>query len=125
MFDLLIGLTDSLFSGENLGCFGASKKKKDGTTGSGGLGGNQKESASSSRSTSRNEPMKGTELLWQPEVNYAFSLKNNRSMLKPHIIKHLSIFQHKTTQFTLKKKGNLIIAGCSGISSFTSKLLKP
>ncbi len=54
--------------GENLGCFGASKKKKDGT--SGGLAGNQKETASSSRSTSRNEPIKGMELLWQPEVSY-------------------------------------------------------
>ncbi|KAE8747698.1 hypothetical protein FOCC_FOCC005522 [Frankliniella occidentalis] len=56
--------------GENLGCFGASKKKKDGTTG--GLAGNQKEAASSSRSTSRNEPIKGMELLWQPEVVQAY-----------------------------------------------------
>ncbi|KAJ1519856.1 hypothetical protein ONE63_004098 [Megalurothrips usitatus] len=62
----------SLCQGENLGCFGASKKKKDGTGSSGGLAGNQKETASSSRSTSRNEPIKGSELLWQPEVVQAY-----------------------------------------------------
>lgn len=54
--------------GENLGCFGASKKKKDGTGGSGGLGGNQSESAHSSRSASRSAVIRGTELLWHPEV---------------------------------------------------------
>ena len=78
-------LTDIHSSGENLGCFGASKKKKDGTTGSSGLGGNQKESASSSRSTSRNEPIKGMELLWQPEViHITCVLDRNLEYLKTH-----------------------------------------
>ncbi|XP_046682316.1 catenin delta-2 isoform X6 [Homalodisca vitripennis] len=48
--------------GENLGCFGASKKKKEAQMVQ------QKETASTSRSTSRSEPIKGMELLWQPEV---------------------------------------------------------
>lgn len=60
-------------SGENLGCFGGSKKKKDsqgveakegnsnvsGTSGSGGA-------------AARGEPIQGTELLWQPEVVQAY-----------------------------------------------------
>ncbi|XP_046986637.1 catenin delta-2 isoform X3 [Schistocerca americana] len=49
--------------GDNLGCFGASKKKKDAQPIQ------QKETAASSRSTNqRLEPVKGMELLWQPEV---------------------------------------------------------
>uniref|UniRef100_A0A8D8S5A1 Catenin delta-2 n=1 Tax=Cacopsylla melanoneura TaxID=428564 RepID=A0A8D8S5A1_9HEMI len=44
--------------GENLGCFGASKKKKESQQ-------VQQQVASTSR---RNEPVKGMELLWQPEV---------------------------------------------------------
>ncbi|XP_046682314.1 catenin delta-2 isoform X5 [Homalodisca vitripennis] len=51
-----------LCAGENLGCFGASKKKKEAQMVQ------QKETASTSRSTSRSEPIKGMELLWQPEV---------------------------------------------------------
>ncbi|XP_023248660.1 catenin delta-2 [Copidosoma floridanum] len=48
--------------GENLGCFGGSKKKKDGQS-------VQKETGSMTRTTSpRTEPVKGMELLWQPEV---------------------------------------------------------
>ncbi|XP_008486250.2 catenin delta-2-like, partial [Diaphorina citri] len=43
---------------ENLGCFGASKKKKESQQ-------VQQQVASTSR---RNEPVKGMELLWQPEV---------------------------------------------------------
>ncbi|KAK7582219.1 hypothetical protein V9T40_013664 [Parthenolecanium corni] len=50
-------------AGENLGCFGASKKKKDGP------GGNQsRENVTVNRSNSRTEPVSGMELLWQPEV---------------------------------------------------------
>lgn len=49
--------------GDNLGCFGASKKKKESQPVQ------QKEAASTSRSTAqRTEPVKGMELLWQPEV---------------------------------------------------------
>lgn len=49
--------------GDNLGCFGASKKKKEAQPVQ------QKEAASTSRSTAqRTEPVKGMELLWQPEV---------------------------------------------------------
>lgn len=54
-----------LVPGENLGCFGASKKKKDivsvetkeNTSGTG-----------PSQSSARTEPINGVELLWQPEV---------------------------------------------------------
>jgi len=48
-------------SAENLGCFGASKKKKDIQVVS------PKENPSS-RIIPRSEPAKGMELLWQPEV---------------------------------------------------------
>lgn len=49
--------------GDNLGCFGASKKKKEPQPVQ------QKEAASTSRSTiQRTEPLRGMELLWQPEV---------------------------------------------------------
>nr|CAD7425355.1 unnamed protein product [Timema monikensis] len=49
--------------GDNLGCFGASKKKKDAQPVQ------PKEVASTSRSASqRSEPLKGMELLWHPEV---------------------------------------------------------
>jgi hypothetical protein len=52
-----------------LGCFGASKKKKDTQPVQ------QKEAASTSRSTTqRTEPVKGMELLWQPEVQDIVSL---------------------------------------------------
>jgi hypothetical protein len=52
-----------LFPGDNLGCFGASKKKKETQPVQ------QKETASTSRSTTqRTEPVKGMGLLWQPEV---------------------------------------------------------
>ncbi|XP_046743496.1 catenin delta-2 isoform X2 [Diprion similis] len=47
--------------GENLGCFGGSKKKKDGQP-------IQKEAMTSRTTNPRNEPVKGMELLWQPEV---------------------------------------------------------
>ncbi|XP_065210266.1 catenin delta-2 isoform X2 [Planococcus citri] len=50
-------------AGENLGCFGASKKKKDGQAGN-----QNRESVSVNRSTTRTEPVTGMELLWQPEV---------------------------------------------------------
>ncbi|KRT78574.1 Armadillo repeat containing protein [Oryctes borbonicus] len=54
--------------GENLGCFGGSKKKKDSqasevkesNSGVSGIG--------ASNATARGEPVRGTELLWQPEV---------------------------------------------------------
>ncbi|XP_026299678.1 catenin delta-2 isoform X10 [Apis mellifera] len=52
----------SLCQGENLGCFGGSKKKKDGQP-------VQKETTASRTTTSpRTEPVRGMELLWQPEV---------------------------------------------------------
>nr|XP_022915459.1 catenin delta-2 isoform X2 [Onthophagus taurus] len=54
--------------GENLGCFGGSKKKKDSqssevkesNSGISGIGANS--------AAARGEPVRGTELLWQPEV---------------------------------------------------------
>lgn len=57
---LLIVALYAYVSGENLGCFGGSKKKKDGQP-------VQKEN-STVRTTPRTEPVKGMELLWQPEV---------------------------------------------------------
>ncbi|XP_073994182.1 adherens junction protein p120 isoform X1 [Rhodnius prolixus] len=48
--------------GDNLGCFGASKKKKDSEMVV------QKETTSSRCQVQRNEPLSGMELLWQPEV---------------------------------------------------------
>ncbi|KAF6216349.1 hypothetical protein GE061_000690 [Apolygus lucorum] len=48
--------------GENLGCFGASKKKKEGDVAP------QKEASTNRSQTQRNEPLCGMELLWQPEV---------------------------------------------------------
>ncbi|XP_020295406.1 catenin delta-2 isoform X2 [Pseudomyrmex gracilis] len=47
--------------GENLGCFGGSKKKKDGQP-------VQKENTTSRMTSPRTEPIRGMELLWQPEV---------------------------------------------------------
>ncbi|XP_012146378.1 adherens junction protein p120 isoform X5 [Megachile rotundata] len=47
--------------GENLGCFGGSKKKKDGQP-------VQKETTASRTTSPRTEPVRGMELLWQPEV---------------------------------------------------------
>ncbi|XP_034941607.1 catenin delta-2 isoform X2 [Chelonus insularis] len=47
--------------GENLGCFGGSKRRKDGQP-------PQKEVTASKTVTTRTEPVKGMELLWQPEV---------------------------------------------------------
>lgn len=54
---------------ENLGCFGASKKKKDIQVVS------PKENPSS-RIIPRSEPAKGMELLWQPEVWNFFIILN-------------------------------------------------
>ncbi|XP_068239513.1 uncharacterized protein p120ctn isoform X4 [Palaemon carinicauda] len=49
--------------GDNLGCFGGSRKKKD------PVGGALKETTTGQRSTGpRTEPLRGMELLWQPEV---------------------------------------------------------
>ncbi|XP_068239532.1 catenin delta-2 isoform X17 [Palaemon carinicauda] len=48
---------------DNLGCFGGSRKKKD------PVGGALKETTTGQRSTGpRTEPLRGMELLWQPEV---------------------------------------------------------
>lgn len=49
------------YLGENLGCFGGSKKKKDGQPA-------QKETTTSRIMSPRSEPLKGMELLWQPDV---------------------------------------------------------
>lgn len=57
------------FTGENLGCFGGSKKKKESNSSE-----SKDSHFSSSNSTgvstaaSRGDPVKGMELLWQPEV---------------------------------------------------------
>lgn len=70
---LIILLSIYLVAGENLGCFGASKKKKDGP------GGNQsRENVTVNRSNSRTEPVSGMELLWQPEVSgrYLFHMED-------------------------------------------------
>ncbi|XP_050736067.1 catenin delta-2-like isoform X3 [Eriocheir sinensis] len=49
--------------GDNLGCFGGSRKKKE------AMGGAVKESSGGTRATGpRTEPLRGMELLWQPEV---------------------------------------------------------
>lgn len=49
--------------GDNLGCFGGSRKKKE------AMGGAVKESSGGARSTGpRTEPLRGMELLWQPEI---------------------------------------------------------
>ncbi|XP_050736082.1 catenin delta-2-like isoform X15 [Eriocheir sinensis] len=48
---------------DNLGCFGGSRKKKE------AMGGAVKESSGGTRATGpRTEPLRGMELLWQPEV---------------------------------------------------------
>ncbi|XP_014256722.1 catenin delta-2 isoform X2 [Cimex lectularius] len=52
--------------GENLGCFGASKKKKDADMVL------QKDTSTSRSQSQRNEPLSGMELLWQPEVVQAY-----------------------------------------------------
>ncbi|KAL3289721.1 hypothetical protein HHI36_023121 [Cryptolaemus montrouzieri] len=61
-------VTASNSKGENLGCFGGSKKKKDSqtdvkesTSGTSNIGGG-------SSAIPRGEPVRGMELLWQPEV---------------------------------------------------------
>nr|XP_027209921.1 LOW QUALITY PROTEIN: uncharacterized protein LOC113803341 [Penaeus vannamei] len=49
--------------GDNLGCFGGSRKKKE------AVGGAVKETSTGQRTTGpRTEPLRGMELLWQPEV---------------------------------------------------------
>ncbi|XP_011493886.1 PREDICTED: catenin delta-2 isoform X6 [Ceratosolen solmsi marchali] len=59
--------------GENLGCFGGSKKKKDGQP-------VQKETSMTRTTSPRTEPVKGMELLWQPEVVQSYlSLLHNCS----------------------------------------------
>jgi catenin delta-2 len=52
----------ALSSGDNLGCFGANKKKKEAQPTQ------QKEAVATTSRTQRTEPVKGMELLWQPEV---------------------------------------------------------
>ncbi|XP_050314735.1 catenin delta-2 isoform X2 [Anthonomus grandis grandis] len=52
--------------GENLGCFGGSKKKKEGSSSESKEGSFTNSSASNSGN--RAEPVKGMELLWQPDV---------------------------------------------------------
>ncbi|XP_058796166.1 catenin delta-2 isoform X4 [Phymastichus coffea] len=52
---------DGFAIGENLGCFGGSKKKKDGQP-------MQKDTTTTRTTSPRTEPVKGMELLWQPEV---------------------------------------------------------
>ncbi|ROT78249.1 Catenin delta-2 [Penaeus vannamei] len=50
---------------DNLGCFGGSRKKKE------AVGGAVKETSTGQRTTGpRTEPLRGMELLWQPEVGF-------------------------------------------------------
>lgn len=65
----------NLCAGENLGCFGASKKKKEAQMVQ------QKDTASTSRSTSRSEPIKGMELLWQPEVSSCIESSTSKQII--------------------------------------------
>ncbi|XP_026668600.1 catenin delta-2 isoform X1 [Ceratina calcarata] len=64
--------------GENLGCFGGSKKKKDGQP-------VQKETTASRTTTPRTEPVRGMELLWQPEVVQSY-LKLLQSCSNPETL---------------------------------------
>ena len=78
---------------DNLGCFGAGSSSKNASSGKGGSSGrkdsqstsNNHGPGSSSRPT-RTGPVKGMELLWQPEVN------NNTSVSHFLFIKILSNF---------------------------------
>jgi len=64
--------------GENLGCFGASKKKKESVSGAtSGSSANPKESTRTPRNTG--EPYKGMDLLWQPEVSHCFDKNDNKN----------------------------------------------
>ena len=72
--------SNNILSGENQGCFGASRKKKDGSGASGALlpspsspstnsGANAAaNSGSSGNLPQRSDPPKGMELLWQPDI---------------------------------------------------------
>ena len=58
-----LAINTMLSTGDNLGCFGGSRKKKE------AMGGAVKENSGGTRSTGpRNEPLRGMELLWQPEI---------------------------------------------------------
>ncbi|XP_037731773.1 catenin delta-2 isoform X2 [Drosophila subpulchrella] len=68
-------LVSSPSKGENLGCFGASKKKKDGSSNSEALHEYHISTEYSKSSATHNQVNKGYELLWQPEVvQYYLSL---------------------------------------------------
>ncbi|XP_055314525.1 catenin delta-2 isoform X2 [Sitodiplosis mosellana] len=67
--------SSSSSKGDNLGCFGASKKKKDANneykdslSGSANAANGSAGGTTSRSSSQRQEPIKGYELLWQPEV---------------------------------------------------------
>ena len=71
-------LNEMLFSlGDNLGCFGGSRKKRE------MVGHQLKEGATGSRSTGhRNQPIRGMELLWQPDLvsfSYSKSIEQSRT----------------------------------------------
>lgn len=52
--------------GENLGCFGASKKKKDSAVGASATAATDPKQVT--RTQRGSEPVKGMDLIWQPEV---------------------------------------------------------
>jgi len=63
--------------GENLGCFGANKKKKEAALAASSPKEGNSLNSGSTRSTSqvnRSEPISGMELLWQPEVRVGRNL---------------------------------------------------
>lgn len=55
--------------GENLGCFGASKKKKDSVVGAPSATRAADTKQITTRTQRGNEPVKGMDLIWQPEVS--------------------------------------------------------
>lgn len=77
-FDIL--LKQNFFTGDNLGCFGASKKKKEppsasakeGTSSGSGINSNTGTNSRNPGTSQRIEPVRGMELLWQPEVVHAY-----------------------------------------------------
>ena len=60
---------DMIYPGENPGCFGAQKKKEKGG-GSSGFGLQRDISGPLKAPGQRSEPLRGMELLWQPEVRF-------------------------------------------------------
>ncbi|KAK6619829.1 hypothetical protein RUM44_006228 [Polyplax serrata] len=58
--------------GENLGCFGASKKKKENNVTGSGATGASSDPKQVTRTARGNEVVKGMDLIWQPEVVHSY-----------------------------------------------------